>query len=362
MLLSNTLYWLGARQLRDFGWPVAAADIVLTCGTYAALFYLNWRVIIPRYVAHNDTARFVGVLLLALSTTFIVRTVSVSILGLTQSTNANVPANVQQQLSNSAIFRAGYHYGQTLNKAGGGVAVTSLLVLLLSFYLRLTADYKFEARRREEEERRREELERQNLAAELALLKAQVNPHFLFNTLNNIYSLTSEESPEAPAAVAVLQLAELMRYMLYESAADTVPLTKEVSHLQSFLSLQRLRLPATDASCLRFEVADELPAHYPIAPMLLLPLVENVFKHGDLTARPYVLDMTLALHKGQLSFSVRNAKRRGGRPGPAGPGGVGLVNLRRRLLLLYPQRHGLHIEETATHYQVTLTLLPATTA
>ncbi|KAA9325320.1 hypothetical protein F0P96_20170 [Hymenobacter busanensis] len=357
MLLSNALYWLGARRLWPVGWPVVVADIALTCGPYAALFYLNWRVIIPRYVARTGTVRFVGVLLLALGTTFIVRTACISVLGLTQLTTTSLPAAVQQQLDTSTIFRAGYHYGQTLSKAGGSVAITSLLVLLLSFYLRLSHDYQHEQRRRAEEDRRREALEKQHLAAELSLLKAQINPHFLFNTLNNIYSLTSEESVEAPAAVAVLQLAELMRYMLYESAADTVPLAKEVSHLQSFLSLQRLRLPGSGADSLRFAVPDTLPAQYPIAPMLLLPLVENVFKHGDLAARPHVVDMALTLHEDQLTFSVRNGLRRPARPAPAGAGGVGLANLRRRLQLLYPQRHQLHIQESETDYHVTLTLL-----
>jgi LytS/YehU family sensor histidine kinase len=200
------------------------------------------------------------------------------------------------------------------------------------------------------------------LAAELSLLKAKINPHFLFNTLNNIYSLTSQESPEAPAAVAVLQLAELMRYLLYESAADTVPLSKEVSHLQSFLSLQRLRLPGASAESLRFNIATDIPPHYPIAPMLLLPLVENAFKHGDLTARPYVVDMRLALHQDRLEFNMRNGIRRAILPEAKSPGGVGLVNLRRRLQLLYPERHELRVDESATHYHVTLMLLAPTPA
>jgi sensor histidine kinase YesM len=241
-----------------------------------------------------------------------------------------------------------------VSAAGGGVAITALLVLLLSFYLRLTTDYQHEQQRRQAEERQREALEKQHLAAELSLLKAQLNPHFLFNTLNNIYSLTSEASPDAPAAVAVLQLAELMRYQLYESAAATVPLAQEVAHLHSFLNLQRLRLPTADA--LQFCVPAELPAHYVLAPMLLLPLVENACKHGDLAQRPHAVELTLRLHEQCLTFTVRNGIRRAVQPTPAGPGGVGLTNLRRRLLLLYPQRHELRVDASATHYQVTLTL------
>ena len=352
MLLSNALYWLVARRAAPWTWPVAVADVALTCGAYAALFQLNWRVIIPRYLARNDTVRFVAVLVLALGVTFVVRTLSISLLGLT-----SLPAGSAAAGQGSAAYWAGYYYGHTVNSSGGGVAITSLLVLLLSFYLRLTTDYQHEQRRRQEDEQRREALEKQHLAAELSLLKAQINPHFLFNTLNNIYSLTSEASPEAPAAVAVLQLAELMRYLLYESAVDTVPLAKEISHLQSFLSLQRLRLPAATPDRLHFAIDPGLPAHFPIAPMLLLPLVENAFKHGDLTAAPHAVQLTLAVHDGRLTFAVRNAIRRAVRPAPTGPGGVGLANLRRRLQLLYPQRHELHVEESAAQYHVTLTLL-----
>ncbi|RZK94088.1 MAG: histidine kinase, partial [Hymenobacter sp.] len=250
MLLSNGLYWLVAQRAQPWTWPVAAADVLLTTSTYATLFYVNWQVLIPRYLARPSNLHFVAVLLLALGTTFVVRTVSIGLLGLVR-----FPASA----SGNFAYRLGLTYGHTVSAAGGGVAITALLVLLLSFYLRLTTDYQHEQQRRQAEERQREALEKQHLAAELSLLKAQLNPHFLFNTLNNIYSLTSEASPDAPAAVAVLQLAELMRYQLYESAAATVPLAQEVAHLHSFLNLQRLRLPCAEA--LHFCVPAELPAH-----------------------------------------------------------------------------------------------------
>ncbi|RYU80481.1 sensor histidine kinase [Hymenobacter persicinus] len=352
MLLSNALYWLLARRHVAWTWPLAATDTLLTCGAYATLFYVNWHFIVPRYLPRTPTTRFLAALLLALAVTFLVRIASHALLGFTPPPPPDLP------VGGGTAWHLGYYLGRTANLAGGGIAVTTLLVLLLSFYLRLTTDYQHEQRRRQEENQRREELEKQHLAAELSLLKAQINPHFLFNTLNNIYSLTSVESAEAPAAVAVLQLAELMRYLLYESAADHVPLEKEISHLQSFLSLQRLRLPATAADCLRFDIlADEQQAaQYPVAPMLLLPLVENAFKHGDLRARPHAVSLTLTLEANQLTFSVRNDVLRAVQPRPAGPGGVGLANLRRRLQLLYPGQHALRLDESATHYHITLTL------
>jgi sensor histidine kinase YesM len=349
MLLSNGLYWLVAQRHYPWTWPIATADVLLTVSAYASLFYVNWRVLIPRYLARPDNAHFLGVLLLALGTTFIVRTISISLLHLLRFPFPS---------AGSLAYRIGLYYGQTVSTAGGGVAITALLVLLLSFYLRLSTDYQHEQRQRQAEEQRRQALEKQHLAAELSLLKAQLNPHFLFNTLNNIYSLTSAESPEAPAAVAVLQLAELMRYQLYESTAELVPLAQEVAHLQSFLNLQRLRLPVAEA--LQFSVPATLPAHFTLAPMLLLPLVENACKHGDLAQRPCAVELALHLHAESLTFTVRNGIRRAVYPGPQQPGGVGLANLRRRLLLLYPQRHTLQVESSDTHYHVTLTLQLAT--
>ncbi|RSK47499.1 sensor histidine kinase [Hymenobacter rigui] len=355
MLLCNTLFWGVAMRRQSWSWPLAAADVALTCGAYAALFYGNWYVIIPRYLSRTSLTRFLGVLLLALSLTFAVRIASCTVLNVrTRPLSEKI---VRQVATMTPSGRVGFMLGVNMNDAGGGVAITSLLVLLLSFYLRLTADYQHEQTRRQQENQRREALEKQHLAAELSLLKAQINPHFLFNTLNNIYSLTSEESAEAPAAVAVLQLAELMRYQLYESAADHVPLEKEISHIQSFLSLQRLRLPSAAAGCLRFDIQAPEAARFPVAPMLLLPLVENAFKHGDLRARPHAVDLRLTLAADRLTFAVRNDVRRTAETSPGKPGGgVGLVNLRRRLQLLYPDRHHLHVAEANGHYHITLTL------
>jgi len=354
MLLSNSLFWGVAMRQQAWSWPLAAADVTLTCGAYAALFYLNWHVIVPRYLSRTSLTRFLGVLLLALSLTFLVRIASHTLLDIRPRPLSDKITRKVATMTPSG--RVGFILGVNIHDAGGGVAITSLLVLLLSFYLRLTADYQHEQSRRQEEEQRREALEKQHLAAELSLLKAQINPHFLFNTLNNIYSLTSEESVEAPAAVAVLQLAELMRYQLYESAADHVPLEKEISHIQSFLSLQRLRLPAADAGCLRFDIQTPGAAQFPMAPMLLLPLVENAFKHGDLRTRPHAVDMRLTLAASQLTFSVRNDVRRAAERRPDGPGGVGLANLRRRLQLLYPDRHHLHVANSGVQYYITLIL------
>ncbi|AYA38394.1 histidine kinase [Hymenobacter oligotrophus] len=295
------------------------------------IFYLNWVVLIPRTLARNRLGAYVlgvlGLLLLYAPLR----------LGASWLVNSAALTTELQKYWLPVLFQ---------------FIVFGLMIIFISSGLKVTGDYLLA-------QRNRRELERQQLLTELSLLKMQVNPHFLFNTLNNIYSLASQKSDRAPEAV--LRLSEIMRYMLYESAADAVPLSKELNHLRSFLDLQRLRLPANGADAIVFSTAGLSPdAAYPIAPMLLQPLVENAFKHGDLTARPAVVIELVLDAQGVLHFAVQNATA----PAPASqgleqPGGVGLVNLRRRLELLYPERHHLHISEQPGQHRVELTLLPA---
>ncbi|MEI6898805.1 MAG: histidine kinase, partial [Bacteroidota bacterium] len=125
-------------------------------------------------------------------------------------------------------------------------------------------------------QRMKVELQTQNKASELALLRSQVNPHFLFNTLNNIYSLVYKKSDEAPAAI--MKLSSIMRYMLYDTNADRVPLEKEIEYLVSFIELQKLRVK--EQNFLEFSIIGS-PTGRTIAPMLLIPFVENAFKHSQ---------------------------------------------------------------------------------
>jgi LytS/YehU family sensor histidine kinase len=226
--------------------------------------------------------------------------------------------------------------------------------MVASSGVRMTIDYLQGQRNRRELERNRSELERQHLLTELAGLKTQINPHFLFNTLNNIYSLTSRKSDRAPEAV--LRLAESMRYLLYESSADTVPLSQELAHLRGFLELQRLRLPQTEAeTAIVLDIQEPIDAAFPVAPLLLLPLVENAFKHGDLAARPEAIRIELEMVENELHFSVHNYVAAAADL-PHQPGGLGLHNLRRRLELLYPSRHELKVRTLPGEYAVELVL------
>ena len=183
--------------------------------------------------------------------------------------------------------------------------------------------------------------------AELQFLRSQINPHFLFNTLNNIYSLVYERSPNAPTAV--LKLAELMRYMLYEKK-DKVPLETEWRYVINFLELQKLRFPYELPLDLKLE-GD--PGCHDIIPHLLIGFVENAFKHGDMKDPADPLCLHLLCKDSEVRFTVSN--KIGHQLKDAG-GGVGLTNVRRRLDLLYEHNYSLHMEESESRFSSMLTL------
>ncbi|GAB3233703.1 hypothetical protein GCM10027346_21970 [Hymenobacter seoulensis] len=320
------------------------------CG--ALLFYLTWSWLIPRTLGRARVAYYV------LLAAILVLPYAALIGWITTQTFRKTP---QMVAAANEAKRKAIAAGADPKKANKEMpelwmrivssGIVGVFIVGSSSALRVTGDYI-------RGQRNRREMERQQLLTELAMLKTQINPHFLFNTLNNIYSLTSRKSDKAPEAV--LRLAEIMRYLLYESSTDTVPLSRELAHLRSFLDLQRLRLSASAQDAIQFDVSGTSPdCAHPIAPLLLLPLVENAFKHGDLTARPVAVHISLVLSEdGELRFSVLNhvAPADAERELPRQPGGVGLVNLSRRLELLYPGRYTLQVQTPPGQHLVTLVL------
>jgi two-component system, LytTR family, sensor kinase len=200
------------------------------------------------------------------------------------------------------------------------------------------------------QERTRKEAETARLQSELSFLRSQISPHFIFNVLNSIVSLARKKSDKVETVT--LQLSELMRYMLYDADEDRVSLAQEVSYLQSYIDLQRLRFGQTVA--IRFELGP-IDEHLEIEPMLLIPFVENAFKHGVGLVPEPVVEVRLATEAGRLHFSVRN------KVAPAGSSkdhasGIGLANVRRRLSLLYPEAHRLQVAPGPPYFDVQLEL------
>jgi len=191
-------------------------------------------------------------------------------------------------------------------------------------------------------ELQREAILKEQQAAQLHLLRAQINPHFLFNTLNNIYSLAVTKSDRT--AEMVLRLSDLLRYVIYDGQQSLVDLTKEIDQLQKFVELFQLK-QEFDRD-IRFRV-EGYRVGFQIEPMILIPLVENCFKHCDFEENDEAfIEMNLVLAEDQLSFKTRNTYNPDDRQRDK-TGGVGLENIRHRLSMKYPERH--HIKIKSDH-------------
>ncbi len=199
-----------------------------------------------------------------------------------------------------------------------------------------------------ESQKLRDELVNQQQASELALMRSQVNPHFLFNTLNNIYSLAYKKSDEAPEAI--MKLSSIMRYMLHDSASPMVPLEKEIEYLKSFIELQNLRIKHPDFVSLQIEgnTVDRI-----IAPMLLISFVENAFKHSSKNHRPGIM-IHLFVLKEQINFEVVNYLKKATAAQDENTNGISLVSIKRRLELIYPDKHKLLINKDAEKFSINL--------
>lgn len=190
----------------------------------------------------------------------------------------------------------------------------------------------------------------EKLEAEIKFLKSQINPHFLFNALNNIYTLTLLKAEEAPEQL--LKLAEMLRYMLYDCKADRVPLYKEIAYLRNFIDLQLLK----DSRGMNVKVhLDESRPGLSIAPLLLIPFVENAFKHSKVEDLNFGwIDIDLTTNEQQIALIVQNSVPLNNSKDKSG--GIGLNNVRRQLELLYPGNYELSIQEKEDAFSIHLHL------
>ena len=315
-------------------------------GVLAVLFYWNLLLAAPRLLFRRRAALYVGLMAGALTL----------VLGLHQQLEKSlrVPqllAQAREDALNVNPWCAPRPHVQLgpADEPGflnPGILLTSVLVLGMATTMAAVQKGQRDAQSRQL-------LEQARLATELSLLKAQINPHFFFNTLNNIYSLTLIDG--ARARTALHRLSRMMRYVLYETPADTTLLSQEITFVHDYIDLMQLRL--TDDVQVTFTTPEPLH-NAPIAPMLLLPYVENAFKHG--VGASGISRIQVAVRQpteGTLELEVRNTlfpKQASLDEG----GGIGSVNTLRRLELLYPGRYSLAVtERTPTNeYCVLLTL------
>lgn len=217
-----------------------------------------------------------------------------------------------------------------------------LLVFLMGGFIRLT--YSFIRNQNE-----KKALENANLNAELNFLKSQINPHFLFNTLNGIYAQAHEKSEQTEHTV--LKLSELLRYVIYDSGEDMVPLSKDIQYINNYVDLQLIRL--SSKVIINYNVKGEMEG-YTIAPLLLISFIENAFKHGISYSRSSVIDISIEVFDKRLTLLVRNPVTASN---SFADGGLGLKNVKRRLELLYPGNYELDINQDEREYSVRLNLI-----
>ncbi|SHL72223.1 Histidine kinase [Chitinophaga jiangningensis] len=192
-------------------------------------------------------------------------------------------------------------------------------------------------------------------AADLDFLRTQINPHFLFNALNTLYGTALQEQATRTSE-GIQKLGDMMRFMLHDNTLEKIPLDKEVAYLQNYIDLQRLRV--MQSPDIKIEVnIDETNCHHEIAPMLLIPFVENAFKHGISLRNRSSIVISLSCNDGEIFFDVYNSVHPKPENDPERNSlGIGLNNVKERLALLYPGSHELSIRQTATGFFVHLTI------
>ena len=303
---------------------------------WVATFYLTAKVLVPRFLFNGRTGWFI-----------------VSLVGIT------VGVLVFSKLLESAL-----NLPELMNKAFEAVAgrprlnprgprfdsmglLTTMFVLGISTCITVVQKWQKDAQLRQS-------LEQQRVSSELSMLKAQINPHFFFNTLNNIYALTLLDGDQAREAIH--RLSRMMRYVLYDTAGGMTLLSQEIAFVQDYITLMQLRLD--DRVTVTFERPDPV-RDVPVAPMLLLPFLENAFKHGVAATEPSRIYVAIRQPQPDVvELEVRNSRLTLPSTDLAGSNGIGLANTRRRLDLLYPGHFQLVVDDhtPANEFLVHLTL------
>ncbi|MEI6899591.1 MAG: histidine kinase [Bacteroidota bacterium] len=294
----------------------SSAWLVLLVG----LFYLNTSTLIPRYFLQGKIWKYIFIWI-----GFIILT-------------AFLNACWGNFLDSLGLISRHHSFAKRLYFP----VVPCIMVFALSTAIRISNEWF-------KNEKQIKEMENQKLTAELAFLKSQVNPHFLFNILNNICSLARKKSDDTENAL--IKLSRIMRYMLYESKDEKVNLEKEVEYLNSYIELQKLRI--SENVVIHFTITGD-PASLMVEPMLLIPFVENAFKHGVSYLDESIINITLFVDRKTLVFKVDNTIAPNRDTTLPSDSGIGLKNVVRRLELLYPGRHTLNVNDNGLIYKIDL--------
>lgn len=292
------------------------------------IFYLYYFFLIPSYLERKKILLFAAISSLII---LLIPALSIAYMHLIRGAFDTLPPDFNREIN---FFS---HYL--------GISFNLVIFIILASGIRFGADW-FHY------QRLKTDLEKQNLLSEAALLRSQINPHFLFNTLNNIYSMSYKNNQKAPDAI--LKLSELMRYMIYDANAEKVPLEKEIAYIKNYIDLQKLRL--NDPFQVDFKITGDFQERE-ITPMLMIPFVENAFKHGVVLHNPAKIFFSLQLKNNYLYFkSVNDIVKPKFYDESSIEKGIGFRNVLKRLSLLYPEKHEIVIQKKNDKFIVELSI------
>jgi two-component system, LytTR family, sensor kinase len=340
-ILIHILAWLviGSLPWILFQVPRDTFNLKIVASSWLALivfYYFNYYVLIPRFLTREKFFLFGLSIFLLLSLSF-------SLTYFLQDREHFDPDKRLKRMGLNVDEMKHIEHSIRVGRGMGSVMI-SFLVLAVSTSIRITGQWYAN-------EKIRKEMENQKLTAELSFLKSQINPHFFFNTLNSIYSLATRKSEKTPEAIIKLSL--LMRYIIYESDKDFVPLDKELEYIRNYVELQRLRIK--DDVIIIYNIEGEYQ-NKQIEPLLLLPFIENAFKHGIDYTRACEILIHLIVKDDQLKLVVENPLIKKQPQLPEAHSGIGLANSRKRLQLLYQEQYKLNVIEENEKFRIELYL------
>ncbi|MDO9255491.1 MAG: histidine kinase [Bacteroidales bacterium] len=315
---------------------------------YAVIFYANYLVFTPKlFFKHRKLLYFVAAISLVVIAT-IVNELAFKAYGFRgRDANREMGKYLRLQPPPGVPFMPRNEFVAEPQRPSANWPLYNFIITTLflsGFGLGLSFTDKFT-----EQEKKRKEAEKEKLNSELAFLKNQINPHFLFNTLNNIYSLVQTSVPDGQKAI--LQLSKLMRYILYETEKGDRFLSQEIDFMKTYIELMKLRI--SDKVSITVSFPEDF-TDVAIPPLLFLPFVENAFKHGISYRRPSFVNVQLKTEPEKIIFECSNSIGNTGDELMKSDSGIGLENVKKRLALLYPDRHNLQVLETDTTYQIIL--------
>jgi sensor histidine kinase YesM len=332
-LVQHILFWLISYyvllSLFTPSGKIEKIDIIYTTLFLATIMpgiYVNLSILIPRFLSPKRYFLY-GILLAAT----IVATAGFNLLFFDKWVSYILP---------EYYFISYYEFFDIIKFVVTFIGITSLLKLSKGWF------------ELSEAKNRLSQLQKEKAETELKALKGQINPHFLFNSLNSIYSLALNHSEKTPEIV--LKLSDIMRYIIYEASVDRVALTKEIKYLENYIELQKLR--TDNRATITFEITGD-PENIRIAPLLFFPLIENSFKHGikGATSQSFV-HIDLQMTEDDITLTVENNKGITDDVEKKEYKGIGLANVKKRLEMIYPGNHRLKITDGEETFKVELTI------